>query len=223
MHPALKSALFVLQVLDGMILRVRASMGSGGVWPPMASRSLYRTFKRGLRLVEAYLRRVLLVMALRIEPTLVDRSKAVERRKERVRKWRARQPRFVVLDSRYRPLGNPELRRFDEVARLKREEPWRKAPKTVSMRGLYRRLDYLAKIAAAPMPRAQRLAFYLARRRHGPFVAPDAGLRLPGIYGTEASATFQMLGYLTWDESRKRPPPLPPPKRYGPSVTVLDW
>jgi hypothetical protein len=221
MQPVPKSSQWPLKLLLEMIARVPECFGALTPWPSVVSRRMARQFLRAVRDAEAFLRRLLLVLALEIEPTLVDTSKAVRRATKRVRKWRPRVARFVVLDERDRP---------DEPARLAALCAARPAPGVrrqprgpVPMARLYRRLDRLTAIAADPMRRARRLAFWLARYRPDWILTTDPQLRLPGRYGTEITMTFDAIGYQLFEKSKRRPPPMGPPARWGPSITVLDW
>jgi hypothetical protein len=227
MHPVLKSCRVFHRYLLDLIDLVRAGVGIGGgivtgtnaIWPRMAPRAVARRFAAALRLVEAYLRRMLLLMALRFEPTLVDKRRPLKRVKDRKRRLR-KAVRFAVLFVPYRPMTDKVLYKFDEAARLKRERP-RPPPKLVSMLALYRRLDWLTAEAADPVQRAKRLALNLARRRPGPIFVSDWAIRMPQRYGTEISMTFNALAHVVLEESKARPPPLPPLQRYGPSVTLI--
>jgi hypothetical protein len=225
MQPVPRSCQWLLRLLNEMIDRVPVCFGAGAPWPQWASRSLSRQFLRGVRMAEAFLRRLLLVLALDLEHTLVDTSKAVERIKgrdrKRMRTWRPPVPRFVVLDECYTPDLNWKL--ADLHAATKPPGHSRPPPAPVRMAALYRRLDRLRAITEDPMRRARRLAYWLARRRPDWIFAPNRRLRLPGIYGTDVRASFDAMGYGILARSKVRPPPLGPPARWGPSVTVLDW
>jgi hypothetical protein len=227
MNPVLKSCDIFLRHLRELIDLVRAGVGipgwlagaHNGIWPKMASRNVARRFRSALNLVEAYLRRLLLLMALRLEPTLVDNRRPLKRVKDRKR--RLKKPvRFPVQFVPYRPLTDKVLYAFDFAQKLRRERP-RRPPALVSMLALYRRLDWLTAVAADPLARATRLAYNLARRRPGPIVAPDQKLRLPQRYGTPISMTFNALNTCVLETSRTRPPPQAPQQWYGPSVTVI--
>jgi hypothetical protein len=113
MQPVTKSCQWPLQLFEQLIWRVPSCFRSGSSWPARASQSLAQRFRRGLRLVEAFLRRVLLVLALEMEPGLADRSVAVRCRRARTRKWRPLVPRFVVLNERFMPDMD---RRMQELA-----------------------------------------------------------------------------------------------------------
>jgi hypothetical protein len=224
MHPVLNSCRLYLRVLADLLGAVHPNSGlPTASWPQYASKAIAARFRRGIRIVEAYLRRVLILMALEIEPTLVDARRPLFRPKER--KWRMPSVRFSVLSGRNIDLDDRARAAFEAADRERR---WRRpVPLTgrepVKMGALYRRLDWLKALAANPVRRARRLAVDLARRRPGPIVAPDWRLRLPQRWGTEVSMTYTLLGHKVFELSRSRPPPQPPPQRYGPLATLLEW
>jgi hypothetical protein len=96
MHPVLSSCRVFLNVLRDLIAGVRA--GIGVERPEVASKAVAARVAAGLRLVEAYLRRVLIVMALEIEPSLVDAPKPMRLRRSNGRRKAARPAGFKVLD-----------------------------------------------------------------------------------------------------------------------------
>ncbi|MEO0983817.1 MAG: hypothetical protein AAFX03_14325, partial [Pseudomonadota bacterium] len=59
-------------------------------------------------------------------------------------------------------------------------------------------------------------------KRPGLLVAPDHGKRLvPSRYGTEVSALYHAFGHAILQQSRARPPPLPPALRARPRIRLL--
>jgi hypothetical protein len=227
MHPALKSCALILRHLRELIALVRAGVGVPGwlgsdpnfIWPKFASKSVAGKLRSAIGLIEAYLRRVLLTMALEIEKSLVDNRRPLKRVKDRKRRLK-KSVRFPVQFVPYRPLTDKVLYKFDLAAKLRRERP-RQIPKLVPMGKLYRRLDWLWEVAENPVKRATRLAYNLARRREGPIIAPNCGLRMPQRYGTEISLTFSLMATDILLRSKVRPPQQAPPQWYGPSVTVI--
>jgi hypothetical protein len=217
MHPVLSSCRVFLTVLRDLIAGVRAKAGVAR--PAFASQAVTRQVAAGLRLVEAYLRRVLIVMALEIEPSLVDAAAQDDSGplpRPDGRKRASSSAGFRVLDDGRLPL------REDwhlEVRDWHRPTAASRAP--MAMGRLYRRLDQLAAIAADPLRRARRLAFHLARCRPGLILAPDIEMRPPLTWRPEAALGFNALAHEIINRSRNRPPPLPPPRRHGPSVIVL--
>ena len=232
MHPVLQSCQIILEIVRTLIAGVAyfGCGGSGAVESDfVATRAAAGRLGAGLRLAEAYLRRVLLVMALEMEATLVDGPKPPLRRpRETVRKPVRRayvfqifpkvpaMPEAVLFSMRNADVGKPTHKAV------------RGQSKPVFIGALKARLHTLSQIAADPVPRARRLAYHLARNKHGPFFAPDRHIhttgrlgRLRHLWGTEASATFDAMAYDIETKSRIRPPPLPPRRRYGPSILVL--
>lgn len=226
MHPVLVSFRLYMRLVRDLISGVRArgrdvcaQSGAGGCWPDAARRGAARLLAAGVRLAEACVRRLLLMMALELEPTLVDDPKPM--RRPHGRRSLARGPRFQVLPA---PCGPMSSAVWDRLAHGRRADG-RRAPGPVHVGRLQQRLDLVAMIAADPLARARRLAFHLARRRPGLILAPDRHLRPPAalrrIWGAEVSASFSAMGFGILERSRSRPPPLPPPRRYGPSITIF--
>jgi hypothetical protein len=172
---------------------------------------------------------VLLVLALALEPMLVDRRRPM--RRPHGRKTLARPPRFVVL-ARPCAFSMVDDAVPDRLALLARRhaggrDPAKAArgtdsPALVPLAGLHRRLDLVAAIAADPLRRARRLALHLARSRPGRILAPDPTLRPRGAWNTQAALSFSALAHDIEERSRSRPPPLQAPRRHWPSVTVLS-
>jgi hypothetical protein len=218
MHAVLISCRFLLATLGAMLDRVRARDDLYLHWPAFASQAVAKRLATGLRHVEAYLRRVLMVMALELEPTLVDVQRPVGRSQRRNAKAKDKvAPHFCILPKELPP-SYAVLQAFEKRKEGRVGQGIRN-PQPVEMARLYERLDHLAAIVNDPLKRAQRLAFYLARNKEGPILARNQMLRLPGFWGTEVRATFDALAFDIITRSKKRPPPLPPPRRCCPSVT----
>ena len=238
MHPVLQSCHLLLRLVRDLITGVRYSgYGSSQASDFVATKAAAQRLVAGLRLAEAYLRRVLLVMALELEPTLVDAPQPLGRPRTC-----ATQPKAVAACSLFRIFQNvraipdgvlTKMRQGDFSATQAPQD--HAQPKPVFIGRLQARFDNLAKIAGDPLPRARRLAFHLARKRPGPMFEPDRHVRpsnslgrLRRLWNTETSATFEAMGMDIRTKSRARPPPLtrPPPlqprRSYGPSNLVLD-
>jgi hypothetical protein len=103
MHPVLKSRALLLRHLRELVALVRAGVGVPGwlgsdpnfIWPKYATKSGAGKLRSAIRVVEAYLRRVLLTMALEIEKALVDNRKPLKRVKDRKRRLK-KSVRFPV-------------------------------------------------------------------------------------------------------------------------------
>jgi hypothetical protein len=188
----------------------------------------------GVRVLAGFVRRLLVLMALAMEHGLVDR---VDRAKPLARPdGRSRtaagpaQTGFVVLGpatvfSSAPSSVQPAFDWADHKARRGLAPPM---PPPSPAR-LYALLDVLARIVKDPEPRARRLAFYLARRRHGIILGPilPSGCgsgrpeRLAGHWGSQVRASHDAMAAAIITAGRNRPPPLPPPRRAGPEITCL--
>jgi hypothetical protein len=221
MHAVLISCRFLLVTLGAMLDRVRVRDDLYLHWPAFATLAVAGRLARGLRHVEAFLRRVLLVMALELETTLVDVQRPVGRPQGRNAKAKGKAAPHLCILPKELPPSFAVLQAF-EKRKDGREGQGIRDPQPVEMARLYERLDHLAAIVSDPLKRATRLAFYLARNKEGPILARNQMLRLPGFWGTEVRATFDGLAFDIITRSKKRPPPLPPRQRCWPSVTILE-
>jgi hypothetical protein len=171
--------------------------------------------RAGLRLVGAYLRRLLLLLALEIEPTLVVTHQPLKRPHGRKT---ARRASLVVFpqddalpeDLFSKPAG-PQPRAYADGQQTRQ----------VSLKHLLATLDALAAILADPLPRARRLALHIGRSRPGVILPPATVEHIPNRFGTTISAAYDAMGLSIQQASRNRPPPLPPPRRNWRSVTML--
>ncbi|MCU0882652.1 MAG: hypothetical protein MUF14_08310, partial [Hyphomonadaceae bacterium] len=179
----------------------------------------------GVRLLASFVRRLLVLMALSFEHGLVDRidPAGMPPRPDGKPRGRKKAPgvRFVILE--------PRASTIETVAETVHRFSWddwradapcgpRQPP---SPARLYRMLDLLAAIVADPEPRARKLAFHLARTRHGPILPPVGPRRIAGRWGTEVRAGHEAIAGAIMNASRERPPPLAPPRRGLPAVTGL--
>jgi hypothetical protein len=216
MHPVLISCRFLLDTVRALLDGVRVRDGVYVDRPAFGTRAMARRLATGLAHVEAYLRRLLLVMALELEPTLVDVQGPMRRPHGRKKKGKGA-PHFCILPKELPP-SPALLYAFDRRKGLLTRSG---DPQPVAMARLYQRLDHLTNIVASPLARAKRLAFHLARNKEGPILAPNSTLRPPGAWGTQARASFFSLEHDILTRSKNRPPPLRPPRRCWPSVTRL--
>ena len=238
MHPVLQSCHLLLRLVCGFIAGVRYSGFTGGSQGSgfVATKAAAQRLVAGLRLAEAYLRRVLLIMALELEPTLVDVPQPLGRPRNSATKTKVVEARavFKVFQNvRAIPEGVLTKMRQGDFSGTQALHDHAQ-PKPVFIGRLQARLDNLAKIAGDPVSRARRLAFHFASKRPGPMFEPDRHVRpsnslgrLRRLWNTETSATFDAMGMDIRTKSRARPPPLtrppplPPRRSYGPSNLVL--
>ena len=236
MDPVLQSCQFIIRIVRDLIAGVRYSgLTNGGSQASgfVTTRAAAQRLVAGLRLAEAYLRRVLLVMALELEPSLVDTPQPQARPRNSTTK-----PKAVVACAAFKVFVKVPALPEDILTKLRQGDFSRTQPsedhaqpKPIYIGRLQARLDNLAKIASDPLSRARRLAFHLARVRHGPMFEPDRHVRpsnslgrLRRLWNTETSATFDAIGMDIRTKSRARPPPLPPrcpATIMGPSNLVL--
>ena len=240
MNPVLQSCQLVLRLVCDLIAGVRllgCTNGRSQASDFVTTKAATQSLKAALRLVEAYLRRVLLVMALDLEPTLVDTPQTFPRSNDGPNDSPSACTPAGQLERKSRATGAPfqvfvkvsdlpedvltKMRQGDFNAQIAPEN--RKPSDPIFIGQFKSRLDNLAKIAADPLPHARRLAFYLARTRPGPMFEPDRHLRVSSSLGplrklwrTETSAIFDAMGMQIRTKSRARPPPLPPHRRRPP-------
>ncbi|MEN9856803.1 MAG: hypothetical protein RLZZ157_1929 [Pseudomonadota bacterium] len=185
--------------------------------PPVARRAVAARLVSGMRLLRAFLRRLVILIALDLEWGLIDTRGAMTRPHGRVAKSASAKLSLQCLDA-------------DKVSLwLKGNGPNFKSaikqmpvtPISVDMAKLYAELDFLAGIAANPIAKAKRLAFHLARTRQGIIMAPAGPWRIAGRWGTQVSAAFDAMAGSIMTVSRSRPPPLPPPRTHWPNITAL--
>lgn len=182
--------------------------------PQMLCPGAARRIRRGLRQVEAYLKRLILLMALHMEPGLpADRQRARDRR---ARGTGAKRPALSVFSRPCEP-GRPLVSR----RRLERTRPQARRGGPVAARALVKRLALLRALLDDPGPRARRLAWYLARRRPGWLAAPDGPKGRAGRFDTEMSAIFDAMKALAESASRARPAPRGPAPRPPPRIRAL--
>jgi len=190
-------------------------------FPELISQAAAARLRAGLRVIEAFLARLLVLMALEIESTLTH----VERPERRPRE---RQPRKRGVTLRIFPCelvgDGPELSLSESWPGSPNGSPPERpaaAPAPVPTRALFERLARLRLIAEAPGARARRLAFHMARTRPGPLLAPKHRPGVANRWGVEASALYTAMGQGIVTASRSRPPPLPPPRVPRPIITRL--
>ncbi len=191
--------------------------------PGFVRKAVAARLRAGVRALEAFLRRVLILMALEIEPNLVALVWPENLARAKVRKVSLKNPSLRIYPNADRPQAYDFEQRFD--ASCTSDLPSHAAalaPVTVPIGRWLAQLDYLHAVIKDPIAKARRLAFSLARQRHGLLMAPYQNPRVMRGQGTECTAIFSAMAFQIMGKSRSRPPPLPPPRRGPkPMITVF--
>lgn len=195
------------------------SRDDGHLAPETLTRAAAARLRSGIRALEAWLRRVILCLALQLEPTLQpDRSEYVKL--DRPRRLAPPRPRLRMFADGRLLFAGERFPRGGLPASGPRAGLAR--PDTIWAAPLLARLAALRPLIEAPDARARRLAFHLARRRPGPLPVPGArGAVRPRQFGTEASALYDALAPAILMASRARPPPIGPRPRAGPRIRLI--
>ena len=185
--------------------------------PPVACKSVAARLASGLAVLRAFLRRLIILIALDMEWGLVDTRGEMKRPHGR-KSTSTSTPSLKGLDAaNVSPWLKSDGPQFNTV----QDSQTYSTPIPIDMTKLYAQLDFLAGIAANPIAKAKRLAFHLARTRHGILMAPEGPTRIAGRWGTEVRASFDAMAASIITQSRNRPPPLPPPRNQWPMITAL--
>jgi hypothetical protein len=192
--------------------------------PALARQAVAARLRSGMIVLRAFLRRLIILIALEMEWTLVDKRGEMKRPHGRKSKSSAGFSLQGLDTHKVSPWLNAVGPQFKPV--FKSADAYRNyAPVEINMAKLYAQLDYLAGLAADPAAKAKRLAFHLARsydyNKHGIIMAPAGPKRIRGRWGTEVSASFDAMAHSIITKSRNRPPPLPPPRTHWPTITAL--
>ncbi len=179
--------------------------------PDRISKAASARVRAGIRILESWLRRLLILMALALEPGLRPRPG------EHVltRDWREKLSKTTKRShfQIFRDAPEADFAALDDPWRARAERP----PGPVPAKWLLQRLSALKALLDNPEPRARRLAWSLARHRPGVLLAPQ-GRAVPARWGTEPSALYSAMGFAISETSRARPPPLGPRPRAGPRI-----
>jgi hypothetical protein len=186
--------------------------------PPLARKAVAVRLASGLRVLRAFLRRLIILIALELEWGLVDMRGAMKRAHGRKSTSSARFSLQGLGDEKASPWLNGEGPQFKTNSDTTQAH---NAPVQIDMTKLYAQLDFLAGIAANPIAKAKRLAFHLARTHHGIIMTPEGPQRLAGRWGTQISASFDAIAASIITKSRNRPPPLPPLRTHWPTITAF--
>jgi hypothetical protein len=188
--------------------------------PEIARKSVASRLITGLIVLKTFLRRLIILIALELEWGLVDKRREMKRPHGRKSKP-STGFHLPLLDAQS---GGDWL--YDHYPhhypRAKSQNAYGTNPPVyVDMARLYTQLVFLSKIADNPYPKAKRLAYHLARNREGLILAREGPKRIAGRWGTEIRSYYECLPALIVDQSRNRPPPLPPPRDHWPMITAL--
>jgi hypothetical protein len=200
--------------------------------PQFVIKAVAGRLRTGVRALRDFLRRVLVVMALEMEPDVPyvwhPENLARSKGKKPSRPWK---PSLQIYPASF-------FASSDDIAQKLAAYQTRSAPLVtdadthtaavprvlVPIGKLLDQLDYLNAIAKDPLAKVRRVAYYLARHRHGIILAPPSPPRLVWRCGAEISAIFDAMAYQIMAKSRTRPPPHPPPRRGPkPTITVLRF
>jgi hypothetical protein len=202
----------VLRLASLVLARDNAHLAPRAFSPAAAAR-----FKAGLRAIEAYLRRMILWLALQIEHDL-PRENPEQAIYQRPARKRTNQNLSLKIFTAQHDFPDNFAEQYDPWV----DRPQTLRPRAIPARPLLARLRALSDLAKAPEARARRLAWLLARKRPGPVMTPDLRRRyVPARYGTEVSAIYDSFIAGVSKASRARPPPLGPVRRPPPRIRTL--
>jgi hypothetical protein len=218
MNP-LASFAFLIATVQSLVAAV-TTRDSLHLRPALARKAVAARLAGGLRLLRAFLRRLIILIALELEWGLVD-ARGEMKRPHGCKSKSSAGFSIAGLDTQgASPWLNADGPDFKPV--VKDDDGHRNyTPVDIDMAQLYAQLDYLARIAADPLAKAKRLAFHLARNYEGIIMAPEGPRRIAGRWGTEVSASYTAIAGAIMTQSRNRPPPLPPPRTHWPTVTAF--
>jgi hypothetical protein len=188
--------------------------------PPLARKAVAARLAGGLRLLRAFLRRLIILIALELEWGLVDTRGEMQRPHKRTSKSSAGFSLQGLDADKLSPWLNADGPNFKAMVKNGHQQAYN-TPVDIDMAKLYAQLDFLAGIAANPMTKAKRLAFHLARAQHGIIMAPKGPPRIAGRWGTQIRASYDAIAASIITQSRNRPPPLPPPRTHWPTLTAF--
>jgi hypothetical protein len=184
--------------------------------PAFARKSVAARLRSGMIVLRAFLRRLIILIALDMEWHLVDNRGPMKRPHGRKSISLSKLNLKLLDDMRVSPWLNAVGPSFKPVIKT-----GRMPPVDIGMSQLYAQLDFLAGIAADPSAKAKRFAFHLARTYEGIIMAPAGPKRIAGLWGTQVSAFYDVMAHSIITKSRDRPPPLDPPRTHWPTITAL--
>jgi hypothetical protein len=160
--------------------------------PATARQAVAMRLASGLAVLRHFLRRLLILIALDLEWGLVDSRGPMKRPHGRRSKTLSKFSLNCFDPDKPSPWLNAAGPQFKPIVRTGYQ-----GPVEVDMAKLYAQLDFLSKIAADPAAKAKRLAFHLARKRHGILMAPEGPKRIAGRWGTEVRASVDAMAFAT--------------------------
>lgn len=182
--------------------------------PALLSRAAAQRLRAGLRALEAFVRRLFILLALSLEPGLKPDLRERPLRAQSG-KSRAQSHSFRIFQGETALPDHWPDHWPDPARDWLPTNPIHSAPLLVRLSALKALLD-------APEVRARRLAFHMARHRPGLIIPPGSDhTGVPRRYGTEASAIYQAMAQAIYTAGRARPPPLDPVPRPGPRIRRL--
>jgi hypothetical protein len=225
---------FVFALTQAVQLHARV-VGQTGLLgrPEFVRKAVAARLRAGVRALEAFLKRILILMALEIEHDLVFVWQPENLARAKARKVpRLKKPVFRIYPMPDRPYSFDFEQKFGQDRRYLAEVSGTSdihshaailPPVLVPIARWLERLNYLHAIANDPIAKARRLAFSLARSRHGLLMAPPQHPRVMRGQGREITAIHDAMAFQIMAKSRSRPPPLPPPRRGPkPMITVFS-
>ncbi|MEO0548651.1 MAG: hypothetical protein AAFZ91_01930 [Pseudomonadota bacterium] len=168
--------------------------------PATLSKAAAARLRAGLRALEAYLRRLILCLALQLEPELQPAAIPSQRPRER-------KPTFIPK-LRFRIFTGERDFPDDFDSHPSRSAAQSFAPDRIEAAPLVAKLRALKALLEDPAARARRLAFSIRRKRPGPLLAPGRDTHVPRRWGTELSALYEAMAVRIQTLSHERPPPL---------------
>lgn len=218
-------ASFAVALLQALGIHARVMARDGLICrPAFASKAVLARLRTGVRALEAFLRRVLILMALEMEHDLVAVDRPENLARAKTLPPRAHKPVFVIYPAFYDAAPTDFADKFSDKktgtdASICHRDAITSPPPAVPIGNWLDRLDLLHAITNDPIAKARRLAFSLARSRHGILMAPPEHPRRLRRWGTEPSAIYDAMGFQIMQKSRSRPPP--PRRGPKPMITVF--
>jgi hypothetical protein len=153
--------------------------------PLFARKAVAARLASGLVVLRAFLRHLIILIALDMEWGLVDTRGAMKRPHGRKASLSSA-PSLKLLDTHeVSPWLNSDGSQFKNT-----NSQAYATPVPINMAKLYAQLNFLSKIAANPAPMAKRLAFHLARTYQGIIMAPQGAKAHRGKMGDASSCLF---------------------------------